>query len=54
VPFAARLGVADAGQHIADRIVHRDPPHQLDLTRPGISPFEPSSRSMIRLIFSLR
>jgi hypothetical protein len=29
-------------------------PYQLDFTRPGIKPFDPSSRSAIRLIFSLR
>src|ERR1700709_1068518 len=31
-----------------------DPPYQLDLTRPGISPFEPYSRIAMRLLFFLR
>src|SRR5215467_1947033 len=50
------LGVADAGDHVADWIVqiHAGTPHQLDLTRPGISPLAPNSRMAMRLIFSLR
>src|SRR5262249_18822328 len=54
--LAAHLRIADAGEHIAQRIVHcHDPPsYQLDFTRPGINPFEPYSRTVMRAIFILR
>src|SRR5262249_44976467 len=53
---AVALGrVLDAGDQIANGIVdHGCPSYQLDLTRPGIRPADPRSRSEIRLIFSLR
>src|SRR5919202_3599393 len=54
--LAPHLRVADAGQHIAERIAHRhrSTPYQLDLTMPGISPAEASSRSAMRDSLSLR
>src|SRR5690606_17673610 len=52
---AAGGGVRDAGAHVADGGVdHETLPYQLDLTRPGIWPWDPRSRSVIRLILSLR
>src|SRR5271165_998362 len=53
----AHLRIADPGEHIAEGIVHCHdpcPPHQLDLTRPGIRPLLPSSRIAMRDIFNLR
>src|SRR5579864_614861 len=48
--LARALAVADARQHIAERIAHRHlrAPYQLDLTMPGISPDEANSRTAIR------
>ena len=49
--------VPDASDHVAQGIVDHHvcrSPYQLDLTRPGICPAAPRSRSEIRLIFSLR
>src|SRR5512139_2499729 len=48
--LARLLAVADAGEHITQRIGHRHQlsPYQLDLVRPGIRPLLPSSRSMMR------
>src|SRR5690606_41362132 len=52
---AAGSGVLDAGDHVADGVVdHETLPYQLDLTRPGFWPWDPRSRSVIRLILSLR
>src|SRR5262245_1763275 len=49
------LRVADAGEHVAERIVHRlGPPYQLDFTMPGIWPWLASSLSMLRHTRSLR
>src|SRR5258708_3981198 len=51
------LPVANAGQHIAERIGHRHAlclPYQLDLTMPGIWPAEASSRSAMRESLNLR
>src|SRR5439155_602614 len=53
----AHLRIPDAGEHIAQRIGHCHIvkiSYQLDLTRPGISPAEPRSRSAMRDILSLR
>src|SRR5690348_11236180 len=51
------LPVANAGQHIAERIGHRHSlclPYQLDLTMPGIWPAEARSRSAMRESLNLR
>src|SRR5690606_3867553 len=52
----AAVCVADAGQHIAERITHGHglSPYQLDLTRPGMRPLLPSSRSATRDMLSFR
>src|SRR5262245_18026810 len=50
------LRIANAGEHIAERIVHCVAllPYQLDFTMPGIRPWLASSRSMLRHRRSLR
>ena len=53
---AHQLGVADAGQHVGDRIVHahRVSSYQLALMMPGTSPRIASSRSLLRPSPNLR
>ena len=46
--FRMRVSISPRGSFISY------PPYQLDLTRPGIWPIEPRSRSAIRLTFSFR